>query len=175
MSFASTTSQLRARALAYWVARTDQERKFLTVGAAVLAVTLGYLILIAPALEGRAQLRRSLPQLRQQAAQLQALAQEATALNGQPAPQVAPMTREALSSSLGTRGLTAQSLSMTGEYAKLQLNNASFANLVMWLDAQRRENRVAVQDAVITALPAAGQVDASLTLHQNTGAPAAAQ
>jgi general secretion pathway protein M len=175
MSFASTTSQLRARALAYWVARTDQERKFLTVGAAVLAVTLGYLVLIAPALEGRAQLRRSLPQLRQQAAQLQALAQEATALNGQPAPQVAPMTREALSSSLGTRGLTAQSLSMTGEYAKLQLNNASFANLVMWLDAQRRENRVAVQDAVITALPAAGQVDASLTLHQNTGAPAAAQ
>jgi general secretion pathway protein M len=175
MSFASTTSQLRARALAYWVARTDQERKFLTVGAAVLAVTLGYLILIAPALEGRAQLRRSLPQLRQQAAQLQALAQEATALNGQPAPQVAPMTREALSSSLGTRGLTAQSLSMTGEYAKLQLNNASFANLVIWLDAQRRENRVAVQDAVITALPAAGQVDASLTLHQNTGAPAAAQ
>jgi general secretion pathway protein M len=175
MSFASTTSQLRARALAYWVARTDQERKFLTVGAAVLAVTLGYLVLIAPALAGRAQLRRSLPQLRQQAAQLQALAQEATALNGQPAPQVAPMTREALSSSLGTRGLTAQSLSMTGEYAKLQLNNASFANLVMWLDAQRRENRVAVQDAVITALPAAGQVDASLTLHQNTGAPAAAQ
>jgi general secretion pathway protein M len=64
---------------------------------------------------------------------------------------------------------------MTGEYAKLQLNNASFANLAMWLDAQRREGRIAVQDAVVTALPAAGQVDANLTLHQNTGAPAGAQ
>jgi general secretion pathway protein M len=175
MSFASTIAQLRGRALAYWVARTDQERKFLTVGAGVLAVTLGYLVLIAPALEGRAQLRRALPQMRQQAAQLQAMAQEATALNSQPAPQVAPMTRESLTASLSGRGLAAQSLSMTGEYAKLQLNNTSFANLMMWLDAQRRENRIAVQDAAITALPVAGQVDAALTLHQNTGAPAAAQ
>jgi general secretion pathway protein M len=175
MSLASTIGQWRSRALAYWVARTDQERKFLAAGAAVLLLALVYLLLVAPALEGRAQLRRSLPQLRQQAAQLQALAQEASALNGQPVPQVPPMTRETLLASLATHGLTAQPPSMTGEYAKLQLSNASFANLVMWLDALRRENRIAVQDAVFTALPAAGQVDASLTLHQNTGAPAGAQ
>jgi general secretion pathway protein M len=138
-------------------------------------VTLAYLLLIDPALEGRAQLRRALPQLRQQAAQLQALAQEATALKSQPVPQVTPMTRETLSAGLTARGLNPQSLSLTGEYAKLQLNNASFANLAMWLDSQRRENRIAVQDAVVTALPAAGQVDASLTLHQNIGPAAAAQ
>jgi general secretion pathway protein M len=46
---------------------------------------------------------------------------------------------------------------MTGEYAKLQLNGVSFANLVAWLDAQRRENRIAVQDAAITALAAPGR------------------
>jgi general secretion pathway protein M len=46
----------------------------------------------------------------------------------------------------------------------------SFANLATWLDEQRRANRVLVQDAVVTALPVAGQVDASLTLRQNTGA-----
>ena len=66
--------------------------------------------------------------------------------------------------------MTPQSLSMTGEYIKLQLNNVSFANLATWLDEQRRANRVLVQDAVVTALPAAGQVDASMTLRQNTGA-----
>jgi general secretion pathway protein M len=175
MSFASMIGQWRARALAYWVARTDQERKFLGIGAAVALLALVYLLFVAPALEGRAQLRRALPQLRQQAAQLQALAQEATQLNAEPVPQVAPMTREALAASMSSRGLTAQSLSLTGEYAKLQLNNASFANLATWLDAQRREGRIAVQDAVITALPAAGQVDANLTLHQNTGAPAGAR
>jgi general secretion pathway protein M len=58
---------------------------------------------------------------------------------------------------------------MTGEYIKVQMNNVSFANLAGWLDEQRRANRMLVQDAVITALPAAGQVDANLTLRQNTG------
>jgi len=61
------------------------------------------------------------------------------------------------------------SLTLTGEYAKVQFNNVSFANLVAWLDAQRRENRIQVQDAAFTGLPAAGQVDATLTLRQNLG------
>lgn len=169
MSFASTIGQMRERALAYWLARSDQERKYLSVGGAVLLLALAWALLVSPALDGRAALRRSLPQLRQQAAQLQALAQEATTLNSQPAPQVAPMSRESLAASLSARGLTPQSLSQTGEYAKLQLNNVAFANLVTWLDAQRREGRIAVQDAVVTALPTAGQVDASLTLHQDNG------
>jgi general secretion pathway protein M len=175
MSFASTIGRMRERALAYWLARSDQERKYLAVGGAVVLLALGWLLLVSPAVDGRAQLRRSLPQLRQQAAQLQALAQEATKLNSQPLPQVAPMSRETLAASLSARGLTPQSLSQTGEYAKLQLNNVAFANLVTWLDAQRRENRIAVQDAVVTALPTAGQVDANLTLHQNAGAPGGAR
>jgi general secretion pathway protein M len=175
MNLAGTIGQLRERALAYWMARTEQERKYLAVGAAVVLLALAYVVLVAPALEGRAGLQRSLPQLRQQAAQLQAMSAEATALQGQAVPQVAPMTRETLTSSLTARGITPQSLAMTGEYAKLQLTNVSFANLVDWLDAQRRENRVAVQEAAVTGLATAGQVDASLTLHQNTGNPATGQ
>lgn len=172
MSVAGTFSQARARALAYWGARTEQERKFLSIGAGVVLLALAYSLLLAPALEGRASLRAALPQLRQQAAQLQGLAQEAQALAAQPAPQVTPMTREMLAASLATRGITAASLAMTGDYAKLQLANVSFANLVAWLDAARRENRISVQDATITGLATAGQVDATLTLRQNSGAAA---
>jgi general secretion pathway protein M len=98
------------------------------------------------------------------------MAQEANNLAHAPVTQATPLTRETVSTSLSGRGLTPQSLSMTGEYIKLQLNNVSFANLATWLDEQRRANRVLVQDAVVTALPVAGQVDASLTLRQNTGA-----
>lgn len=170
MNLAGTIARLRERALGYWMARTEQERKYLSVGAAVVLLALAYLVLVEPAMQGRADLRRSLPQLRQQAAQMQALAAEARALAAQPAPQVPPMTREALAASLSQRGITPASLAMTGEYAKVQLTNVSFANLVAWLDAQRRENRVAVQDASFNALPVAGQVDANLTLRQNTGA-----
>jgi general secretion pathway protein M len=171
MSLATNIAQYRERANALWLARTEQERRFLSVGGAVVLLALLYMILVAPAVEGRAQLRRSLPQLRQQAAELQAMAQEAGNLARAPATQATPLTRETVSTGLSGRGLTPQSLSMTGEYIKLQLNNVSFANLATWLDEQRRANRVLVQDAVVTALPAAGQVDASLTLRQNTGAP----
>ena len=74
-----------------------------------------------------------------------------------------------------SRGLSPQSLTMTGEYAKLQLTGVSFANLIAWLDAQRRENRVALQDGVVTAQATPGQVDANLTLRQNTGSAAGAR
>jgi general secretion pathway protein M len=170
MSLATTIAQYRERANALWLARTEQERRFLAVGGAVVLLAVLYLLLVDPALEGRSQLRRQLPQMRQQAAELQALAQEANTLARAPATQIPPITREAVDSSLNGRGLKPQSLSMTGEYIKLQLNNVPFAGLAGWLDEQRRANRVLVQDATVTALPVAGQVDASLTLRQNTGA-----
>lgn len=157
---------LRERALTWWLGRTDQERRFLAVGGIVVAVALVYALLLAPAIEGRDSLQRSLPELRQQAAQLQTLAAEAQTLAANPAPPVAPMNAEALNASMAQRGLKAASLTMTGEYAKVQFNGVSFANLVAWLDAQRRENRVQVQDASFTAQPEVGQVDATLTLRQ---------
>jgi general secretion pathway protein M len=176
MKLAESISMARSRALAMWMARTEQERKTLSIGAGVLLVAFAYLVLVAPAFEGRAELRKQLPQLRQQAAQMRALADEARNLQGQPVPQVAPMSREALLASLTARGINPASLAMTGNFAKLQLNNVSFANLMAWLDAQRRENRIMVQDASVTGLPVAGQVDASLTLRQSTaGGTAAAQ
>lgn len=168
MKLAESISQARSRALALWMARTEQERRTLSIGAAVLLVAFVYLALVAPAMEGRAQLRKQLPLLRQQAAEMRALADEARNLQAQPAPQVAPMSREALLASLAGRGMNPASLAMTGDFAKLQLNNVSFANLMAWLDAQRRENRIMVQDASVTGLATAGQVDASLTLRQNT-------
>jgi general secretion pathway protein M len=170
MSIATTVAQYRERFNALWLARTEQERRFLAIGGGVVLLAVLYLLLVDPAVEGRARLRRALPGLHQQAAELQAMAQEARTLAQAPSTPVAPLTREAVTASLGSRGLTAQSLSMTGEYIKVQLNNASFASLAAWLDEQRHANRVLVQDAVVTALPAVGQVDANLTLRQNTGA-----
>jgi len=170
MSIATKAGELRERALAYWIARSEQERKFLAVGAAVVLLALLYLVLLAPALEGREQLRRSLPELRQQAAQLQTLAGEAQALAAQPAIEVAPLTRDALASTMTARGLDPASLTITGEFARVQLNNVSFANVIAWLDAQRRDSRLTVQDAQFKGLPALGQVDATLTLRQSSPA-----
>jgi general secretion pathway protein M len=180
----NAAAQYRERLNALWLARTAQERRFLAVGGAVVLLAFLYLVLVAPAVEGRAQLRRALPQLRQQAAELRSMADEANTLARAPKVQAAPLTREAIAAGLEGRGLKPQSLSVTGEYIKLQLNNVPFASLAAWLDEQRRANRVLVQDAVVTSLSAtagtpaagapaagvAGQVDAALTLRQNTGA-----
>lgn len=167
MSIAGQISGLRERATAYWIARTEQERKFLMVGGLVALLALFYLVLLEPAIEGREQLRRSLPELRQQAAQLEALAGEARAVASEPAPAIAPVTQAALAASMSARGLNPASLSVSGEYTKVQLNNVSFANLMAWLDAQRRESRLMVQDAQFSAQTALGQVDATLTLRQS--------
>ena len=172
MKATQSIGRLKERMAVWWLARTEQERKYLTVGGAVVSAALVYMIFIDPALTGRAELRQELPELRQQAAELQAMALEASQLAARPAPVPTPMTREALMASLAARGIIPPSLTLSGEYAKVQVSNTSFANLVMWLDAQRRENRISVEDMTVTSLPAAGQVDASLTLHQGTGAAA---
>ena len=172
MKATQSIGRFKERLAVYWLARTEQERKYLTVGGAIVLAALVYMIFIDPAQAGRTELRQKLPELRQEAAELQALALEASQLAARPVPQPTPMTRESLTAGLAARSITPQSLTMTGDYAKLQLSNVSFANLVMWLDAQRRENRISVQDMTATAQGAPGQVDASLTLHQGTGTAA---
>ncbi len=159
-------NQIKEQLSLAWLARTEQERRFLSIGAGVALLALLYVIFLAPALNGHAQLTKDLPRLRQDAALMQALALDAAQLAHQPPVQLVPMSKESLTASLAQRAIVPVSLSMTGDYAKLQLKDTSFASLVAWLDAQRRENRVSVQDAAINAVNDAGQVDAVLTLRQ---------
>ena len=168
-SAVSAVAQLRDQLALYWLARTEQERKFLTIGGATVAGALVYMLFIAPPLEGRAKLNAQLPALRVEASKMQALALEAGELARQPVISVTPMTRETLTASLTARSLTPASLVMSGEFAKVQFNGVSFAGLYAWLEAQRRENRIDVQEIGVTASTPAGQVDASVSLHQNTG------
>lgn len=168
--FTAALSGYREAAAAFWLARSEQERKLLTVGAAVVGLALVYGLAIAPAVDGRAQLRKDLPQLRQQAAELEGLAREAAGLAAQAPVQPPPMTRDGLNAQLTARGLTPQSLATTGEYVKVEFKGVPFAALIGWLDTLRREQRIEVQDAVVSAQSTAGQVDATLTLHQGGGA-----
>lgn len=161
--------QWRAKADAFWQARNAQERRTLSIGGAVLGAALFYALLIGPAMDGRSKLQKDLPQLHQQAAEMQALALEASALKSQVAALPPPMSRETLNTSLAAQGLTAQSVSVTGEYARLQLNGVPFPALLAWLDAQRHAARITVQEASMTAQSSAGMVDATLTLRQGGG------
>ena len=170
MSAVSTVAQWRERLTVAWMARTEQERKYLAIGFAVAFAAIVYALFVDPALSGRARLEKDLPVLRQQSAQLRAMALEAGELARAPQSQVSPMSQQSLTASLAALAIVPQSVAMTGEFAKVQLNGVAFSSVVAWLDAQRRENRISVQDAAIGAQGAPGQVDATLTLRQDAGA-----
>ncbi|CAN7666889.1 type II secretion system protein M [Pseudoduganella sp. LjRoot289] len=161
--------QLRASVSGFWQERSEQERRMLAVGGAVVGLALFYSLLVAPALDGSAQLRKALPQMRQDVAELKALGRTAAELAAKPPIQAPPMSRDTLTASLNAAGLKPQALNLTGEYAKLELKGVPFAALVTWLDAQRRDGNVGVQESVITGQSTPGMVDASLTLRQLGG------
>ena len=150
----------------FWRERNARERKAIALAALVIVLALIYSIFIGPALAGRAQLEKAVPALRQQAAELQLLSKQATALAGVTAPPAVVITKDSLEAALTRRGLKPQSVVLTGELVKLQFESASFAGIVNWLDEMQKNARLSVVEANIEALAPVDMVNATLTLRQ---------
>ena len=154
----------------FWDGRTEREKQLLTWGGLVLAVVVGWSVLWEPASEGRAQLRDTLPALQRQLAQMTAEADEARSLSGAAA-SITPgglALKNAIVSSLAEHGLTGAQVQMVGVSAQVQLKNVSFADWTGWLNDVRRQLKVQVVDARVSALKADGQVDVSASLQPAT-------
>ena len=154
----------RARAAwqGFWRARNRRERNMLLAGAAACALAATYALLIAPAVTGTAALRRGLPALRQQAAQMRQLAaqaaQQKAGRKAGPEAAAAPaaadqaplaMTRESIKASLQAAGLAADGIDVTGQTARLQFAAAAAAGLIAWLE-QAQAQSLTVTDVDIT-------------------------
>jgi len=150
----------------FWKARNHRERVMLSAAVAAVTLSLLYALLIDPAMAGRRQLDNDLPVLRQQVAQLQAMSKQAADLASKPVPAIAAMSREMITSALARKSLKLQSLLLTGDYAKVQLADVSFANTLSWLDEMQRTALLFVVDANIVALNQPDRVDVTLTLRQ---------
>jgi general secretion pathway protein M len=151
---------------AFWMERNARERHALTLASAVIVLALLYLIFISPALDGRAQLQKNLPALRQQAAELQVLAKQASTVATVNAPPAPVLTKESIETALARQGLKPQSVVNTGELTKVQLSSSSFSGLVNWLDEMQKTARLSLVEANIEALAPVDTVNASLTLRQ---------
>ena len=99
----------------FWSERNKREQNMLMAAAAVVVLGLVYALLIDPAVSGRADLEKKLPVLRQQAAEVRALAKETAALGAKTTTPAAPMTRESIESALSRNGLKAQSVTLSGD------------------------------------------------------------
>ncbi len=150
----------------FWDARSVREKTLLTWGGALLVVAIGWSVLWAPAADGRAQLRERLPGLRRELAQMTAQADEARALAGAAA-SVAPegqALKDALTSSLADHGMQGAQVQLIGTTVQVQMKNASFPAFTGWLDDVRKQFKVQVVEAQMTALKTDGQVDLTASL-----------
>ena len=154
----------------FWEGRTEREKTILLWGGAVLAVVIAWSVLWAPAQDGRAHLRDTLPAMQRQLAQMNAQADEARRLSAA-AQGVAPTggaLKDALTVSLTDHGIVPLQVQLLGNAVQIQLKNASFPAWTSWVDDVRRQFKVQVAEAHVTALKDDGQVDLTASLQPST-------
>ena len=149
----------------FWAERTPRERTILLAGGALLLAAVLWLLLIEPALDGRARWQKDLPALRADYAQMQALAQQAGSAPP-PAAGAARADRAAIERSLNDAGLKPQSLNVGDELVRASFNDVSFSALGEWLQRAQRESRLVVSEASVNARERIDRVDASVSLRQ---------
>jgi general secretion pathway protein M len=154
----------------FWDGRTEREKTLLMWGGAALGVAIAWSVLWAPAEDGRAHLRQTLPAMQRQLAQMTAQANEAQRLSAA-AQGVAPTggaLKDALTASLTDHGLAPLQVQLLGNAVQIQLKNASFPVWTGWVDDVRRQFKVQVAEAHVTALKDDGQVDLTASLAPST-------
>lgn len=149
----------------FWSARNERERRILLAGGVLLLCLLVWLLLVEPALAGRAYWQARLPALRAEHAQLQALARQVSAAPP-PARNQGPLNRQALERSLADAGLKPQSLNVGDVLIRASFSDVSFAALTGWLQQSQRNAQWVVSEATVSALDRIDRVDATLALRR---------
>ncbi len=143
--------QLRTQALTQWQALGERERFALTTAGVLLAVLLGWALLLAPALRTLKTAPAELDQLELQLQRMQAQAQEARVL--QAAPAVPPaQAQAALTASVEHLGPVAK-LSLTGDRAVVTFNGIAPPALQAWLGEARAAARARPVEAQLARGP----------------------
>jgi general secretion pathway protein M len=166
MTLTGVTGRAKLVLSEFWSARDYREQILLSVALVLLGLALMYALLIAPALEGRKQLHKDLPLLRQQVAQMQLLSKEVAEFAEKPAATANPVDRVSIEASLARNGLKLQDMQFTGNFVKVQLAAVSFTSILSWVEEMRKTSHLLVDAANIVALSQPDTVDATLTLNR---------
>lgn len=149
---------------ARWTAMTLRERAMLLAGAGMMVLAILFLVAFEPAWNGRAKLQKELPRLREEAAQLEQLAREATQLKAQGQEHVTPGgLTEALKASLAQKGLEARLAAQPDGSVQVSLGAVHAGVLMTWIETVQRELRVRVSGLKLEQTEKPGTVDAELT------------
>ena len=167
MNQSNFVTQLKLSFAEFWSVRDVRERNMLSMAAVIVVLSVIYLLLIAPAVTGRDLLRKKLPVLREQVAQMRALSKELSSYAEQTPTPVTPMSQASITAELSRLGLKAQSVTLTGDFAQIQLSDVSFSSTLGWLKDMQKTALVSVTEAGIVALAQPDRVNAKITLQQH--------
>jgi general secretion pathway protein M len=151
----------------FWEARQQRERQYLLLAAVFFVLMLLYLIAIEPALSGREELKKSLPVLHQQAAQMQQYAQQFSALPS--TDNRHEISRELIETSMSRQGLKAQTLSVNDSVVRAQFASVAMSSLQSWLLEMQKNSSLFVDEIKLSGLDG-GMVSVNLVLRQTSGA-----
>lgn len=149
-----------------WSKRELRERRILSFVALICVLSVIYLLGIDPAVRNRQNLEKSIPQLKQNAAKMSDLAAQYSIVSKSLADGVTPITREAIEATLARRNIKTQSLSVTNEIVRFQVNVVAYSNMMEWLLEMQKAARLTVEEIRVTALTEPGQVSVVVTLKQ---------
>lgn len=148
----------------WWIGLSRRERIATSLAAALVVLTLIFLIGIEPAWRTRVKLGADLPRLRAQAAELDQLAAEAKKLKLHTRTLESPeQTRAALTRFLGEKGLSGAQMREEGERVIVSAKRIDAAAWLAWLKDTTNELPLRVAAARMSKV-GTGMVDAEVTL-----------
>ncbi|MBR7798410.1 type II secretion system protein GspM [Undibacterium fentianense] len=149
-----------------WNRRELRERRILIGVALIVISSLVFLLGVSPAMDGIKNLEKSLPELKSQAASMANMAAQYEQLAKNVAENIPPITRETIESTLSRRSIKTQSLTVSNDIVRFQVNVVAYSNMMEWILEMQKAARLTVEEAKVTALTDPGQVSIVITLRQ---------
>lgn len=153
-----------------WEKREPRERRILMAVGLLVLLSVIYLVGIAPAQSHIRSLQEATPKLKQQAAMMTALAEQYSFVSKAMHDPVPPITRETIESTLARRNIKTQSLTVSGDVVRFQVNAVAYSSMMEWILEMQKAARLTVDEAKLVALADPGQVSIVLTLRQQKSA-----
>lgn len=150
----------------WWQGLNQRERAMTAAGATLVAIALLYVAAIEPAWKARARLGAELPKLRAQAAEIDAMAQEAGRLKGSgTAVASASAARTALEQSAARGNLGAVRIAVLDERRlSASAKGVPAGQWLAWLEESARESRLRISQVKMSRTPTRAVVDGEATL-----------
>ncbi len=149
-----------------WGARNQREKLLLAMMAVLITGLLGWLVLINPALHGRAYWQRQLVVMQDNLSHMRYLMTEISKLPVRTKASLSTVSRQQLESNLNDKGLQADNLEIADNHVKARFIDISFASFTELLHQWQTTSQLIVEDITVTARDRIDRVDAHVTLKQ---------